>query len=317
MINDTGRVLNVKSNFSSAFDGFQLIVFRSDGSRLARESYVSWQSPCSDDRLFPVNVGENRKLLDFLVSALPDDVDKVGVLPVGTLPGTDYWTILCSDMVTIPIKGKREGWQEHQTAASEPPQPPLVTGAAGKPDERSETRVRQWLAKNSYAGLWDHHHNYPSMDWDDWTTEGRGIPDVEPVLRTLLAKRDKNVELPLVANALGRLGKSASVPGLIDCLTSEDFHLRMNAAIALGNLRDARAIQPLWKRFGVEPDVNVRANIVQALADLGGPDAAKYLKTAANDGNPFVSKVAKRALAGNGLEKPARAAPGHEGIPPK
>lgn len=107
MINETGAVLHVKSNCFSAFDGLQLVVFDGDGTRLVQQAYVAHQSPYSPEgRRFPLNVGETRQLLRFPVRVTLDDVKRIGVLLVGTLPGSEHPSVLCSNLVTIPIRGE-------------------------------------------------------------------------------------------------------------------------------------------------------------------------------------------------------------------
>ena len=115
LVNETGSVVNVKSNFYSAFDGLQLVVFRSDGSKLAQQSYLYHQSPytsAKEGALFPLNIGENRKSLLFPVFStvsLPEGVNKAQVLLVGMLPGTEDCSTLCSNIVTVSLSEKRKG----------------------------------------------------------------------------------------------------------------------------------------------------------------------------------------------------------------
>jgi HEAT repeat protein len=203
----------------------------------------------------------------------------------------------------------------------------LAAKGLRKPEEETpEDQVRRWLIRNSTVLVIT---ASPSSiaprpcDWDDWIAEGRKIPKAESVLRTLLLNRDSLAELPLVALALGDLGNAESVPALIDCLSVDEvfcdheriwgnarpvapdrvgvargraFYLRMNAAIALGRLRDTRAIEPLGQRLAVESDINVRANTVIALAAIDGPDARAYLEKATKDEDTWVAKIAKERL---------------------
>ena len=168
-----------------------------------------------------------------------------------------------------------------------------------KPDRNTENRVRDWLRMNSYSMVVNHFdaNTSPIMDWDDWIAKGGEIHDIEPVLRSLLSKQDCDVELPLVAQSLGVLGNSESVPVLIDSLNTDDLHLRLQAAAALGELRDERAIRPLGRLLTIEDDENVRANIVIALTSIGGPDAESYLQAATGDPSCFVADLARAGLA--------------------
>lgn len=107
LINNTTEVLNVKSGYYSAYDGLHLVVLGEDGKRLAQSWYIKYKSPYSaEGRLFPLEKGENRKLLTFHVDGLPKDLKTVKVLLVGTLPGQEYRGVFCSDAVSVSLQGK-------------------------------------------------------------------------------------------------------------------------------------------------------------------------------------------------------------------
>ena len=104
LINKTNSVLKVKSNFYSAFDGLQLVVFSQEGELLLRQRYVYHQSPFSSDgRWFLLEQGENRKELCFPILAknIPKERKKLRVLLLGTLPDSKFQGILCSNMVSV------------------------------------------------------------------------------------------------------------------------------------------------------------------------------------------------------------------------
>ncbi|MBQ9343887.1 MAG: HEAT repeat domain-containing protein [Kiritimatiellae bacterium] len=144
-----------------------------------------------------------------------------------------------------------------------------------QPDER----VLLWLSKINYDALWNWYLPQQTIDWDAWVEEGKQIPDVEQTLCALLQNRDARVQLPLVATALGKIGSGECVPTLIESLhMEEDAHVRMQAAGALGCLRDIRAVFPLGRLLEVEPDENVQYNAALALAKIGGPDARAILE---------------------------------------
>lgn len=54
--------------------------------------------------------------------------------------------------------------------------------------------------------------------------------------------------------------------------------LRRNIAIALGNSRDRRAVQPIAEALRHEPDANVREHLVWALGKIGGIEARQELE---------------------------------------
>jgi HEAT repeat protein len=179
----------------------------------------------------------------------------------------------------------------------------VVSGGA-KTGRADEEEVRRWLARASSAHMW--YIYAPSEEFNVWLPRGKRLCGVEPALRTLLATRDQTVDLPLVAYALGFLGNSNSVPVLIGTINSEDWALRILSVVALGELRDVRAVKPLGSLLGVERDVNVRANIVVALRKIGGATAVSFLETAARDEDAFVRKIAKDALTTNECDSSVR-----------
>ncbi len=189
-------------------------------------------------------------------------------------------------------------------ASPSTPQQPVMA----RPDPKVEQLVRRWLAENSYAFVINHAKpNRPFVEWKTWIDRGRKIHGIELVLTSLLARRDAEVELPLVAQSLGDLGGMNSVSVLIDALGSGDIHLRIQSAIALGRLHDRRAVPALGKCLREESDENVRANLVVAIGSIGGPDAREYLEEAAKDASPFVAE-----LADEGLDLFRMAEPGEE-----
>ncbi|MBV9470260.1 MAG: hypothetical protein JO316_01060 [Abitibacteriaceae bacterium] len=110
LINRTGTTIQVKSNFSSAFDGLELIVFDEHGKRLVQQPYIWHQSPYSflNPRTFDLKPGANQQPLTFPIRDLPSQLKTLRVLLVGTLPGSTYEGVLCSDVVTVSITARPE-----------------------------------------------------------------------------------------------------------------------------------------------------------------------------------------------------------------
>lgn len=77
--------------------------------------------------------------------------------------------------------------------------------------------------------------------------------------------------------------------------------LKRNAAVALGNTRDPRAVPPLLRSLSREPNSLVRAHVAWALGqvgELGGPGVREALeKASASDDSPEVRHEAGLALA--------------------
>lgn len=85
---------------------------------------------------------------------------------------------------------------------------------------------------------------------------------------------------------LKKIGKSA-VKSLILCLKDEDEDVRENAAWALGEIGDIKAIKPLWSSYTMLPVVTV----TQVFINMGTPavdQLIKVLKTSYEEQNPVV-----------------------------
>src|SRR5262245_46502362 len=96
--------LTVRSGFSSAFDGLELVVTTPDGKLLAQQGYTHHQSPFSTGRTFPLKPGRTEKTLVFPIHDLPAEVKSLKVRLVGTLPGSEYRRILSSETLEIKVK---------------------------------------------------------------------------------------------------------------------------------------------------------------------------------------------------------------------
>jgi hypothetical protein len=103
--NDTGDPLKVKSNFSSVFDGLELIVTDKDGKTLAQQGYTWHQSPFSSSgRDFVLKKGATSAKIVFPIGGLPNDSKVVKVRLVGMLPGSAYNRILSTETLEIKVK---------------------------------------------------------------------------------------------------------------------------------------------------------------------------------------------------------------------
>lgn len=92
-----------------------------------------------------------------------------------------------------------------------------------------------------------------------------------PALVFILKDEDELIRFDAV-NALVEIGKP-SVEQLIAALNNEDEYVRSNAAVALGKLKDERAIPPLILALQHEAGRYQRsqAEIIRALAEIGEP----------------------------------------------
>jgi len=86
-------------------------------------------------------------------------------------------------------------------------------------------------------------------------------------------------------------------------LNNEDWEVRRNAAWALGEIGDKRAIDPLLDRFQNDEHRLVRWNAAWALGEIGDPRAVDPLiKTLQNDEDILVRAYAARALEKLGVD---------------
>lgn len=96
---------------------------------------------------------------------------------------------------------------------------------------------------------------------------------------------------------LGKMGKRAApaVPFLIDALKDEDKDVRKNAACALGEIKDPRAIEPLIAALK-DKDDNLRRRVPIALGKIKDSRAIEPLIVALKDKDNGVREIAAEAL---------------------
>ena len=103
--NTTGKDLSVRSNFSSVFDGLELVVTNQAGKTLARQPYIWHQAPYAPPgREFTLKKGATTGTLVFPLRVVPGDPKGVKVRLVGTLPGSAFQRILSTETIEVKIK---------------------------------------------------------------------------------------------------------------------------------------------------------------------------------------------------------------------
>ena len=140
------------------------------------------------------------------------------------------------------------------------------------------------------------------MAQDDWRTRratvttlaDHGDAIVESLVRTL---RDQHRNLSVLSSALDLLAISDIdvVAPLVSFLASSDSNLRIQAALILGERRDARAIGPLLTQLA-DPDVNVQFHVIEALGHLHATAACDALVAIAERRDFFLAFPALQAL---------------------
>ena len=113
--------------------------------------------------------------------------------------------------------------------------------------------------------------------------------------------RDKHTDLATLNASLSALtlAKRDSLPVMVGLLDSDDANIRMYTALALGNMRDARALPSLLPLLD-DPDANVRYHVVEALGRIAAVQAVEPLLQVVRQRDPYVSFAALDALAAIG-----------------
>lgn len=93
-----------------------------------------------------------------------------------------------------------------------------------------------------------------------------------------------------------RISDPRIVPRLISALQEEDAEVLLNAAVALGMVGDAQAVEPLVALLKRERNVRVREAVVGSLGMIGGAPAKAALVRATEDSSPRVLLRAVDAL---------------------
>ncbi len=107
LFNRTGAPLPVTTNFSSPFDGLEIVVRSEEGRELARQAYIHHQSPSAEDQRIPVAPGPTTQTLRFPIAELNDVSGTVHVKLAGGLPGTGIRGGLLSNEVDVVIGNEK------------------------------------------------------------------------------------------------------------------------------------------------------------------------------------------------------------------
>ena len=117
LVNRTGAPLHVNTNFSSPFDGLEIVVTSEDGKEIARQAYIHHQSPSADSQLVPLPPGATTQTLAFPIAELTSLSGPVNVKLAGGLPGT----ALRSGLLSNEVEAVLEGALEADDAKTPPP----------------------------------------------------------------------------------------------------------------------------------------------------------------------------------------------------
>jgi len=137
-----------------------------------------------------------------------------------------------------------------------------------------------------------------------------GAPALEPLLAALGAS-----QAPVrtyAAMALGELKDTRAVGPLVAALKDSDGAVRSFAAQSLGMLKDARAVEPLVAAYQ-DDDATVRGSVAWALAQFKDARAAEVLRAARQDPSEEVRQFVAR-LSVYSRDQPAETGAGTSGI---
>jgi HEAT repeat protein len=118
--------------------------------------------------------------------------------------------------------------------------------------------------------------------------------DVKGLIKALRYVKDEKVRLA-AAGALGDIGDARALDPLVAVLQDPDPLVRAVAASALGRIGDARALDPLVAVLQ-DPDPSVRQAAVHALGKMGDARAVKPLTKVLKDHSHEVQQSAVEAL---------------------
>lgn len=170
-------------------------------------------------------------------------------------------------------------------------------------DSREDARVGAALALAGDESLEPSRPLLNALGDESWrvrraAVEGlarRAAPDA--IMALLASVRENHHNLGILNSALQVLAMSDvdTLSPLVEFLKGDDADLRMQAALALGEQRDARAVPELLTALEDE-DVNVRYHAVEALGKLRAADAADALADVAETRDFFLAFAALDAL---------------------
>jgi len=145
-------------------------------------------------------------------------------------------------------------------------------------------------------------HLTRALDQNEWRARQTAVRElvdhgpviVDAVIRTL---REQHHNFNVLSSLLDLLTTADIdvVEPLIACLSDPDVDLRIQAALILGERRDARAVPSLITALD-DPDLNVRFHAIEALAMLRASDGAEKLLAIANERDFFLAFPAIHAL---------------------
>ncbi|MCU0497285.1 MAG: HEAT repeat domain-containing protein [Anaerolineae bacterium] len=110
-----------------------------------------------------------------------------------------------------------------------------------------------------------------------------------------LQSPDPNVRRNAAWN-LGRFRDLRIIDPLLACIDDLDNDVRLRVAESLGNLRDPKIVGPLLTRLQIEPEIDIRAQLIASLGRQGQTDAMPALFEVLTDLDPVIRAAAVEAI---------------------
>ena len=123
----------------------------------------------------------------------------------------------------------------------------------------------------------------------------RAAPDAIAALLSLVREDHHNLSLLNSALQVLALTDVDTFSPLVEFLNDPDPDLRLQAALALGEQRDQRAVAPLMETLK-DPDANVRYHVIEALGKLRAIESAEVLASIAATRDFFLAFPALESL---------------------
>ena len=115
--------------------------------------------------------------------------------------------------------------------------------------------------------------------------------DIEKLIMALSYEKDDDIVVE-AAQALGELKDKRAIEPLVKILNDEeiDYYARIGAAKSLGHIKDKRATEPLIKALEENRGDEIRYTIVEALGKIKDPSATAPIFTALKEFDRFIYK---------------------------
>jgi len=167
-------------------------------------------------------------------------------------------------------------------ASPQPGAVTVITNAEARPDPRAP----------AFADIY---HGFVEGEKDQARFGAEIDLDAEVWIERLYG--DDLAEAARAARWLGRFGGPAGLDPLLDALSHRAGQVRAAALLALADLGDPRAVQPIALRLAQDDSSMAREAAAQALGRLGGAAAEHALQAALADPKAKVRRAAAASLA--------------------